>query len=69
MGQYIELVIILPYSVCKGKNPLHKQFEKAYMCFKMRRASTRDFTKNCKIILYADWTDYSDKWMTDWILF
>ena len=31
-GQYIRV-----------KNPLHKQSEKAYMCFKTRRASTRDY--------------------------
>ena len=26
------------------ENPLHKQFEKACMCFETRRASTRDYT-------------------------
>ena len=26
------------------ENPLHKQSEKAYMCFKTRRASIRDYT-------------------------
>ena len=26
------------------KNPLHKQSKKAYMCFKTRRASTRNYT-------------------------
>ena len=28
------------------KNPLHKQSEKTYMCFKTRRASTHDYTND-----------------------
>ena len=33
----------------RTENPLHKQSEKAYMCFYTRRVTTRDFTVNSKI--------------------
>ena len=31
-------------TVRRDGNPLHKQSEKAYMCFKMRRVSIREYT-------------------------
>ena len=35
------------------ENHLHKQSETAYMCFKMRRTSTRDFSVNKILVLFS----------------
>ena len=41
----IENQLFVRRSQCiRTKNPIHKQSEKAYMCFKTRRVRTRDFT-------------------------
>ena len=49
-GSFFQKVVMHPQLFVKRsqnirvENALHKQFEKAYMCFRTRRASTRDFT-------------------------
>ena len=64
------------------KTPLHKQSEKACMCFKMRQASTRDFTvipipqktmqkfPHCVFVrtIILKWSNWSQPSMRRWMM-